>query len=82
MTLLQLFRQSDRTARRITARRPSVEGLEGRRLLSGVVGNHVVGNVAQDIKSWPPVADIQGAHIGSPMIVGRHIGSPDIIAII
>ena len=41
-----------------------LEKLEGRLSLSGIVGNHI-----------GVVAAIQGAHIGSPMIVGNHIGT-------
>ncbi len=50
-------RQADRpAARRPRTRRPLVEDLEGRRLPSGIVGNHIGTNV---------VAAIQGAHIGT-----------------
>ncbi len=65
--------QSDRptTQRPRLSRRPAMEDLEGRRLLSGVVGNHGVGNVAQveQLRS-----DIVGQHIGTSMIQGNHIG--------
>jgi hypothetical protein len=47
-------------------RRPVVEGLEGRQLLSGIQGNHI-----------GVTADIVGNHIGTsvtPEIVGNHIG--------
>jgi hypothetical protein len=62
-------RQADRSAaRRPHARRPLVEDLEGRQLLSGIVGNHIGTSVS------PPIV---GNHIGtsvSPPIVGNHIG--------
>ena len=65
MNWLRLFRQSDNATRRIPARRrPLVEALEGRQLLSGIVGNHIG-------------AMIQGSrhHIGlHAMIQGNHIG--------
>ena len=59
-------RQADRpAARRPRTRRPLVEDLEGRRLPSGIVGNHI-GTSAM----------IVGNHIGtSAMIVGNHIGT-------
>jgi hypothetical protein len=57
-------RRADRpAARRPRTRRPLVEDLEGRRLLSGIVGNHI-GTPA-----------IVGSHIGmgvTPDIVGSH----------
>jgi hypothetical protein len=61
-------RQADRpAARRPRTRRPLVEDLEGRRLLSGIVGNHIGVNVAPAI---------QGQHVGSsPTIQGQHIGT-------
>ena len=81
MNLLQLFRQSDRPARRITGRRPIVEGLEGRQLLSGIVGNHIgTGTMA----AGAPV----GSHLGTSVVAegvlrqGGHLGAPDIIAIL
>jgi hypothetical protein len=69
-------RQVDRDSiRRPRARRsPSFEGLEGRQLLSGIVGNHIGMS-----------AMVQGGHIGtsvSPAIVGNHIGTsvtPEIV---
>ncbi len=70
MFTLSIFRrQVERGSnRRQRARRsPVVEGLEGRQLLSGIVGNHI-GTSAM----------IQGNHIGasaSPAIVGQHIGT-------
>jgi hypothetical protein len=78
MTLLQLFRPSDCPARRPQGRRPLVEGLEGRQLLSGVVGNHI-GTSA--MFAGAPV----GSHIGtSAMVQGGHpgMGVADIIAIL
>jgi hypothetical protein len=77
MFTISIFRrQVDRNSiRRPRARRSLVvEGLEGRRLLSGIVGNHI-----------GFAADIVGNHIGmsvSPAIVGQHIGmdvSPAIV---
>ena len=60
MNALRLFRTGNGSTRRLQARRrPIVEDLEGRQLLSGIVGNHIGTGVAM----------IQGAHIGSPMIV-------------
>jgi S1-C subfamily serine protease len=60
------------TRRPLSRRQPLVEDLEGRRLLStltvtaAVQGAHIGG----------PVADIQGAHIGTnAAIVGQHIGT-------
>ncbi len=58
-----LPRQADRSStRRPRNRRPLVEGLEGRRLLSG----------------FTPTPSIVGSHIGTgvmtPAIVGAHIG--------
>jgi hypothetical protein len=69
-------RQADRAyARRLRARRPLVEDLEGRRPPSGLVGNHL---------GVPVDAMIVGQHIGMsvvPAIQGGHIGtsamSPD-----
>ena len=55
MNWLRLFRQGDDSTRRLPARRrPLVEALEGRQLLSGIVGNHI--GVVSDA--------IQGNHIG------------------
>ena len=76
MSLLRLFRQGDGLIRRSQGRRrPLVEALEGRQLLSGftatadIVGAHIGTNAA---------ANIAGAHIGSVTadIVGNHIGTP------
>jgi hypothetical protein len=61
-------RHDDRPSARRPARRPMVEGLEGRQLLSTVVADTGV-----DRKHV--TAMIQGAHIGSAMIQGAHIGS-------
>jgi hypothetical protein len=60
-----MFRNGDRPTRRLQARRPLVEALEGRQLLSGIVGNHIGTSATM----------IQGAHIGSAMIQGAHIGT-------
>jgi hypothetical protein len=71
MRLSRFFvRQNARTTRRsLPDRRPLVEALEGRALLSTVAliqGNHI------------GVAEIQGAHIGAPEVQGAHIGGPEI----
>jgi hypothetical protein len=62
-------RQADSSsARRPRARRPLVEDLEGRRLPSGIVGNHIGVTVG---------AEIVGQHIGTGVslaIQGQHIG--------
>ena len=63
-------RQADRPAAlRPRTRRPLVEDLEGRLLLSGIQGRHIGTSVAPAIV---------GNHIGigvDPAIVGRHIGN-------
>jgi hypothetical protein len=61
-------RQADRpAARRPRTRRPFVEDLEGRLLLSGIQGRHIGTSV---------VPAIVGKHIGtSAMIQGNHIGT-------
>jgi hypothetical protein len=60
-----------KSRRPVTRRRPQLETVEGRMLLSGIVGNHIGMSVA--------VPAIQGAHIGSAVatdaIQGAHIGS-------
>jgi hypothetical protein len=59
MNWLRLFRHDDGSMRRLRApHRPSVEALEGRQLLSGIVGNHIGTSVAM----------IQGAHIGTSVV--------------
>ena len=71
-------RQTDRPHVRLPrARRPLVENLEGRRLLSGIQGNHIgVMSVAPAIVGQHiGTAAIQGNHIGTPAIVGQHIGT-------
>jgi hypothetical protein len=67
MNWLRLFRHSDGSTRRLQARRrPIVEDLEGRQLLSGIVGNH--------IGMGAPM--IVGNHIGTgAMVQGGHIGT-------
>jgi hypothetical protein len=67
MNQLRLFRNGDGTTRRLQARRPILENLEGRQLQSGLVGNHIGTSAAM----------IQGAHIGTnvAMIQGAHIGT-------
>jgi hypothetical protein len=66
-TYLTSRRQADHSpTRRPRARRPLVEDLEGRQLLSGIVGNHIGTSVS---------AAIVGNHIGtsvSAAIVGNH----------
>ncbi len=61
--------------RRSRSLRPVVDGCEARLSLSGVVGNHGVGNVVADAplnpQPIPPgrhLADIQGAHIGTNVL--------------
>jgi hypothetical protein len=58
MNLMRLFRHGHGSTRRLQARRPSVEALEGRQLLSGIVGNHIGTSAAM----------IQGAHIGTGVV--------------
>jgi hypothetical protein len=68
MNRLRLFGNGDSSTRRLQARRrPIVEDLEGRQLLSGIVGNHIGTSVAM----------IQGNHIGTrvAMVKGGHIGT-------
>jgi hypothetical protein len=76
MNLFRLFPQGDASTRRLRARRrPIVEALEGRQLLSGIVGNHI-GVVSDAIQgNHIGYQAVQGAHIGSAMIQGAHIGS-------
>ncbi len=76
MNLMLFSRRGQGSNRRLHVRRPIVEDLEGRQLLSGIVGNHIGTSVAaiQGAHIGTSVAAIQGAHIGSPMIVGAHIG--------
>jgi hypothetical protein len=63
-------RPADRpSTRRHRARRPLVDRLEGRQLLTGIVGNHI---------GTSAVAAIVGNHIGAsvaPAIKGEHVGS-------
>jgi hypothetical protein len=65
----RLFARKSR--RPVTKRRPLLEAVEGRMLLSGIVGQHIGMPVATPA--------IVGQHIGSsvatPAIVGQHIGS-------
>ena len=64
-------RQDDRPrARRPRDRRPLVEDLEGRRLLSGIVGNHIGVSVAPAI-----VGNHIGTSVSAAMIQGGHIGT-------
>jgi hypothetical protein len=80
MNLLRLFRNGDGSTRRLQPRRrPIVEALEGRQLLSGIAGRHI-GNSAA-------VAEFRvGSHIGTGAAAGvlrqgGHLGamvsSPD-----
>jgi hypothetical protein len=64
LNLLRFFRHGNGSNRRLPARRPIVEDLEGRRLLSGIQGNHI-GIVAEVQKVREVAAAIQGAHIGT-----------------
>jgi hypothetical protein len=68
MNGFRLLRHTDSSTRRLQARRrPTVEALEGRQLLSGIVGDHIGMNAA-DFRA--------GSHIGTgAMIVGNHIGT-------
>jgi hypothetical protein len=81
MRLSRFFvRQNARTTRRSLAdRRPLVEALEGRALLSTVAliqGAHIGAPQIQGAHIGAP--QIQGAHIGAPQIQGAHIGAPQI----
>jgi hypothetical protein len=63
-------RQADcPAARRPRTCRPLVEDLEGRRLLSGIAGNHVGTSAAAAI-----VGNHIGTSISAAMIQGNHIG--------
>jgi hypothetical protein len=63
-------RQADRpAARRPRTRRPLVEDLEGRLLLSGIQGNHIGTSVDLAI-----VGNHIGTSISAAMIQGNHIG--------
>jgi hypothetical protein len=72
--------QGDRpAARRLRTRRPLVEDLEGRLLLSGIQGRHIGTSVALAEKAYAQanLAGNVGNHIGmsvAPAIVGNHIG--------
>jgi hypothetical protein len=89
MILSRLFHRSEvsSTRRPMARRKPAIEALEGRQLLSTLTFSKVEMNAAQVGSS---VADsirgshigydgIQGAHIGSAMIQGAHIGSAMIV---
>jgi hypothetical protein len=59
-------RRADRPSARLPrARRPLVEDLEGRRLPSGIVGNHIGASVSAEIVVTKPVDLIVGNHIGT-----------------
>jgi hypothetical protein len=74
MNWLRLFRQGDNATRRLPSHRPLVEALEGRQLLSGIVGNHI-GVVSDAIQgNHIGYQAIQGNHIGTAWIQGSHIG--------
>jgi hypothetical protein len=72
-------RQADRPSARLPrARRPLVEDLEGRRLLSGIIGNHIGTSVSAEVVVTKPVDLIVGNHIGTSVnaaIQGNHIGT-------
>jgi hypothetical protein len=80
MLLSRLFgRQSVPSTRRSRpCRKPLVESLEGRQLLSAFVdtpmiqGNHIGTSVVE--RKHVSADSIQGNHIGAPAIVGIHIG--------
>jgi hypothetical protein len=79
MTLLQLSRRSDRPGRHPQVRRPLVEGLEGRQLLSGlqgIVGRHIDANgrhldtsVAEVQKVREMAGTVRGTHDGNVMAI-------------
>jgi hypothetical protein len=89
MDLLRLFRRTDDSTRRLPnrPRRPLVEALEGRQLLSGftvdasAVERKHVGTAAMiQGNHIGVVAAIQGNHIGTAAIQGNHIGvAPSIV---
>jgi hypothetical protein len=56
-------------ARRSRNRRPLVEDLEGRRLLSGIAGRHIGTSVASVVIRKATGVDV------TPAIVGNHIGT-------
>jgi hypothetical protein len=66
MNWLRINRPCDHPTRRREGRRPLFEDLEGRRLLSDIVGNHIGMGVASS-------ATVQVGHY-SPTIIGSHIG--------
>ena len=72
-------READRpSAREPQSRRPLVEDLEGRQLLSGIQGQHIGANVSAEIVVTKPVDLIVGNHIGTSVtagIPGNHIGT-------
>ena len=53
MNRLQIDRQSDRPTRRREGRRPLLENLEGRQLLSGIAGNALGGLSATTAQVQP-----------------------------
>ncbi len=76
MFLIRSTRQGDRPTRRSRALLPALEDCESRKLLSGIVGQHI-GVVADGIQGAHigMTAGIQGAHIGMTAgIQGQHIG--------
>jgi hypothetical protein len=81
---LRVRRQNDRSAtqRPRLCRRPLVEALEGRQLLSDIVGQHIGSNAAavQGAHIGTNVAAIQGAHIGTNVaaVQGAHIGMAEL----
>ena len=92
MLLSRFFsRQNARMTRRTQlGRRPLIEALEGRQLLSTsalivgnrigspmIVGNHIGSPMI--VGNHIGTAAIQGNHIGTAAIQGNHIGSPMIV---
>ncbi len=78
MNLLLFSRRSDRPGRRPQVRRPLVEGLECRQLLSGLVGDHgpydgIIGrhigtSVAEVQKDRDAAATVQAGHLGGGVV--------------
>jgi hypothetical protein len=89
MLLSRFFRRRDvRSIRRsLPCRRPLVEALEGRQLLStftmtkvespAIVGNHIGTSAIQG--NHIGTSAIQGNHIGTSAIQGNHIGTSAIV---
>jgi hypothetical protein len=90
MNWLRLNQPCDRPTRRREDRRPLFEDLEGRRLLSGIAGNHIGTSMASaTVQVVPYSPAIIGSHIVmgvassaavqvvpySPAVAGAHIGT-------